>query len=77
MNPRHCPLCNALPSHYVEVWTGRTIEFDADENGVPGSVGALGEGTPTHVIAVCRECRHRWKLRGVNQITDLTTEVSP
>lgn len=68
--PRRCPRCRNLPSVYIEMWAGHTIEFDADENGRPEAEGYLREGEPHHVEARCR-CGHMWRLRGVTQITEL------
>lgn len=68
--PRRCPRCRNIPSVYVEMWSGHTIEFYADAYGCPEGEGYLREGEPSHVEARCR-CGYRWRLRGVTQITEL------
>lgn len=69
-----CPKWKAWPSQYIEVWTEHTIAFDVDDNGRPEQEGWTDDGQPSHVIACCSSCRHKWRLRGVLQITELRSQ---
>ena len=73
MKIRKCPKCRSIPDSYIEVWNGHTIEFDASE-GVPDEEGYLNPGNPDHVKAVCSFCGYIWRLKGVCQITDLSSD---
>lgn len=69
-NPIKCPKCgNKKRFNFIEMWAGRSVivEYEA---GLYQKAWEAGTGDPTHVIAVC-SCKHRWKLRGVNQLWDL------
>jgi hypothetical protein len=59
-----------VPDSYTELWEGHSIEFSVDALGNPEDNGVLVEGAPYAVEAICR-CGHRWRLRGVTQITDI------
>lgn len=65
---RMCPKCRGIPVSYIELWKNHAIEFDVNENGIVSSEGCLSDGYPYCVEAICRECGHRWRLRGVTQI---------
>lgn len=72
---RRCPKCGGSIQWYTEVWTGHVIDFDAGEDGEPEPTGFLNEGSPDHVQATCGKCHHKWKLRGVTQITELRSKA--
>ncbi len=74
MRIRRCPKCRALPVRYVEVLAEFTTTFEAKQDGRPEEEGWHSEGYPTHVLAYC-VCKHRWRLRGVLQITDLSEDA--
>ena len=61
-----CPKCRKPPSVYREFYSG----FFAAEEGSRTAIGYHSEGMPCSVMAVC-DCGHKWRLRGVRQITDL------
>lgn len=68
---RKCPKCGGKqPDYYVELWTDHAVYFYADASGRPEKEGSLTEGEPHYVDAVCK-CGHRWRLRGISQITEL------
>ncbi|CDT76585.1 hypothetical protein [Vibrio crassostreae] len=64
-----CPRCGGSPVVYQEVST-QVHEFAADESGIEEK-GELESSNILYVVAVCGSCDHEWKLRGINQITDL------
>jgi hypothetical protein len=63
-----CPRCGAAPTSLIEHVTVYTT-FQC-EDGARCAEGDHSEGDITMVRAVCA-CDHRWRLRGVTQITDL------
>ena len=63
-----CPSCGGAPERYVELGT-QTLSFEA-RLGQRAEEGFHNSGDILSVSAVCA-CGHRWKLRGVRQITDL------
>jgi len=71
---RLCPKCRSAPIAYTEMWTDHAISFGTYENGVPHKEGYLSSGRPVHIVAHCI-CGHDWRLRKVNQITDLREET--
>ena len=71
---RRCPKCGGIPNEYREVWTDHGIAFDADDGGMPAAVGYTYDGVPRYVVASCRECGWAWRLRGIQQITEVRGE---
>ena len=70
MAKRVCPRCNGEIAYYMELWKDHSIEYTAHD-GIPEDTGILQSGFPYSVLATCAYCLHTWKLRGVNQITEL------
>lgn len=66
-----CPKCGGTPARYCELWRDHTMDFEADENGMPDEEGYMEPGHAYRVSAICGECGHHWYLKGVSQITDL------
>lgn len=68
-----CPKCKADGENIIlrEHWTDHVIEFVQNADGTVQPEGILREGSPAMVRGVCACCGHRWKLRGVSQITEL------
>jgi len=66
-----CPQCKRKPVSFTEVWSNHSIYFEVDENGEPEKSGYTIDGSPAYVNAYCANCDYEWRLRGVNQITDL------
>jgi hypothetical protein len=68
-----CRKCKAEGEDIVlrEHWTDHVIEFDQNADGTVEAEGILLEGSPNMVRAYCTKCQHRWKLRGITQITNL------
>lgn len=72
MRIRRCPNCRGLPGSYTERWREHGIRFDALENGaITDGPGDKFDGEPYAVDATCRECGFQWRLRGIQQITEL------
>lgn len=65
-----CPKCHQRPIEYIELWRDHTMRFGVDEEGRPNEEGNLHDGAPYCVEAECA-CGHRWRLKGILQITDL------
>ena len=66
-----CPRCTSLAITLYEDYTC-SISFTTNENGIwDGEEGNKEFGEVTGVRARC-SCGYIWKLRGINQITDLT-----
>lgn len=65
-----CPKCGSMPTTFDEHWDAHTIQFQMGRDGVIEEHGDLNPGDPTSVKALC-DCGHKWKLKGVRQITDL------
>ena len=78
MKPKKCPLCHSLIDQFQEMWRDADIFFETDKDGYPNEQKGILEGRrePYAVYGICRECRYRWKLRGVTQITDLYKEAT-
>lgn len=66
---RKCPKCKSPPIFFTEVWKNSTIQFEVTDGKIE-EVGYKEPGEPYCVEATC-SCGHRWRLRGVTQITDL------
>lgn len=71
-----CPKCRLVGMRWFEeIWpvaSSRLLfEFIDGERIAHG--GAVPEVDPKGVEAVC-ECGHRWRLRGVIQITEITAD---
>jgi hypothetical protein len=68
-----CTKCRAEGQDVLlrEHWSDHVIEFDQNADGTVEPEGILLDGSPYKVIAVCGLCGHRWRLRGIGQITDL------
>lgn len=67
-----CPRCGGRPGAYLEFWTACTVEFLVTAAGAPQKDGNVCPGVPAgRVDATCDGCGHRWRLRGVSQITEL------
>lgn len=75
MKAKVCGKCGNNPMWYIEVWSGFTISFSIDNDGYVMNDGEQAVGNPTHVEAVCL-CGHRWRLKKINQITELEKPVS-
>ena len=54
---------------FTEWWSGHSIESTVEM--MMTGEGVQKEGDPTHVIATCGDCQHDWRVRGVQQITEV------
>jgi hypothetical protein len=66
-----CPKCGSLNLKLVECWKDHTIDFEQHGGFVNINDGALEPGEPYKVEAKCN-CGHKWRLRNVLQIGDIT-----
>lgn len=71
---RKCPKCRQAAELYHEVWSGEQREYGVNPDGSVGVYHDVVPGDPHHVEAECG-CGHRWRLRGVRQLTDLQDKV--
>jgi hypothetical protein len=71
-----CPKCksNGDKINLVEHWSDHVIEFEQNQDGTINPYGYLRDGSPYKVVAECFNCRHRWRLRGISQITNLNIQ---
>ena len=74
MKTRKCPKCRNNVMGYQEVFE-QVIDWDADQNGFPSmtdeNCSAIESGgNPVCVFGWCL-CGHKWRVRGVTQITDI------
>lgn len=73
---KRCPKCRGAPTAFIEMWSGFSMHFDGRgtndfQMDYRSDKGILVEGAPSGVVfAICGR-GHRWRLRGVHQITDL------
>ena len=68
-----CPKCKSTPIELIEIWTNAAIYYKTNSDGLwDGNDGIVEPAdTVSHVEALC-QCNHSWRLRGVNDILDLT-----
>ena len=69
-----CPRCKrAAVTHLLEIWGSVSGEIPFELDRKNGVLTALDHDSPQpHPVGVEAECEcgHRWKLRGVGQITE-------
>ena len=71
----NCPECSAKGESVVlhEIWHGANLEFEQRADGTINSEGVvLGNMDPVGVSGLCLICEHRWRLRKVVQIINLS-----
>lgn len=67
-----CRKCKSKDLMITEVWTGSTIVWEQMDGKFDMSDGTLHpDGDPYKVEAKCKKCKHRWKIRKINQITGI------
>lgn len=71
-----CPKCRQPPRRFIELWnrSQSTIEFSLVGGVLKPDMHNPPDVEPTGVEAEC-ECGHRWRLRGMVQITSLGIPV--
>lgn len=79
IKPRKCPKCGDLPNAYQTPFGNMcSLIYDAEPDGyVYDLVGTYYNNSKINeedcVIALCM-CGHKWKLRGVRNISELCAE---
>lgn len=68
-----CPKCKGKDLILTELWKGHSVQFYYS-NGKVTNCRANQNGDPYKVEAVCDNCGYEWQLKGVTQITDITSE---
>jgi ssDNA-binding Zn-finger/Zn-ribbon topoisomerase 1 len=68
-----CPVCGGRPRTYYEYFIGcHTYDAEKESGSILLNTVDTGETEDTvYVEAVCRECGHEWKLRGVKSLSDI------
>lgn len=68
---RVCPCCRSKPTRFLEQWNccRGEIPFNLVHGVLVAEVHDPPEPDPAGVIAEC-SCGHKWKLRGIRQITN-------
>ena len=73
-----CPRCRKTPTEAIEHGRWSSSWAISDDGKLRDTEGYHEAGDYTHVTAKC-SCGHRWRVRGVMQITglDLTPNTAP
>lgn len=65
---KKCPKCRSKKLYFTELWKGHSIQWEQEDGKIDLDDGALNPGDPFSVYGECRDCRHVWKFRNVQQI---------
>lgn len=76
IRPVFCPRCRRRREActLTELWINHAATFDYYSGGYRSAIGELTPGRPYCVEATC-DCGYKWRLRGVQQITDLDEDT--
>lgn len=66
-----CPKCKSQNLTVTELWKDHCIDWDIDNGVFDKNDGSLNPGDPYKVVAKCKDCKHRWSIRGAQQIYDI------
>jgi len=67
MRNRKCSKCASKNLAFIELWKGGAIYW---QQGDSLDDGIHEEGEPYAVEAECNDCQHRWRLRGLIQMSE-------
>lgn len=69
-----CPKCHAKGGDValIERWAGDEMSYVQNDDGSIDPKGFLYQNSdPAGVSGLCGKCSHKWRLRGIFQITNL------